>query len=336
MKVVYLVTAEPNSLCGVVDYANKLAAAVSRMGFETVVEKTTTWSFSFIKRIRLRYESDKDCIFHLQYPTLGMGKSLAPALLPLLMSPSKAFITLHEYEQFHIVRKYYFLPASLLTSNIIFTNEHERNVFQKIFPWKKSAYNIIPIGNNIDVSLKADSVVQRPRLVYFGQIAQNKGIEFYLQTVAYLREQGIDCECLLMGALVDPEGELTKSIQRNSQLYNIQCLFNMDAEAVSIELLKSSIALLPFPTGVGDKRGSALACLKHNLSLITKHGTNTPSWWTQATWHCNTFEEAGELVKDILIGKRAKVPNIRVLKESLIAREWDAIASKHVLLYKKA
>jgi hypothetical protein len=110
-------------------------------------------------------------------------------------------------------------------------------------------------------------------------------------------------------------------------------MYNLSSEDVSKELHKSSIAFLPFPTGVGDKRGSALACLKHDLALITIHSGLTPNWWKESTYHADNSEKSVTTIQAISAGNIAKTPAPKLLKKAMDEREWDNISCAHMSLY---
>jgi glycosyltransferase involved in cell wall biosynthesis len=336
MRVVYLVAVGSDQNCGVADYTRQLAQAVAEGGIDARVEELSAWSISTLRRLANAYGGEDSTILHLQYPSLGMGKSWAPALLPLVFPRRSTFVTFHEFEQFNPVRKLYFLFFSLLTGNLIVTNEHERRTLSRFFPWRASGCHVIPIGNNITVSpVRNGTRMERRSLIYFGQIAPNKGIEEFLQTVEHLRRQSDDIPCSIIGTLLDPRSDIARKVRDVASACGIDCLFNLSSEDVSKELQKARIALLPFPDGVSDKRGSALVCLNHGLAVITRHSSLTPRWWCETTHGVDNSKSAAHLVMDIVAGRRKEVPQPSSLVHALAEREWSNIAKSHIALYKK-
>jgi hypothetical protein len=103
----------------------------------------------------------------------------------------------------------------------------------------------------------------------------------------------------------------------------------LTSDEVSKELARSSHAYLPFPDGITDKRGSALACLKHGVAVLTTHSEQTPDWLRVATTHCPAPLDAANFVM------APELPRIdaAVLAEGLAEREWPAIAERHLCLY---
>lgn len=322
MKVVFLVANLPGDFCGVYNYTEKLAEA---LGDEVVVERIDRWSFAEAMRIRQKYQGQKDILFHLQYPSRGMEKSLAPGFLPVLLFPHKVFVTLHEFSVFNPLRKLIFLPYAFI-GRVVFTNDYEKTQWTRFFRFKPLQTNIIPIGNNITVMPRPPT--QTERLVYFGQIVEGKGVEFFLDTVALLRQSGVDTSIAVIGAMMD-KSSLTQRLNDAAQQYDVMLYLDRSEEDVSTLLHDSSVALLPFPDGLSEKRGSALACLAHGLQLVTKHTEKTPEWLAQVTFPAETPQEAADQFRKILCGTKRTLPDHQTLQN----RTWPAIAQKHRSIY---
>lgn len=333
MKTVFITTQQPNTKCGVVDYTKKLANALNNEKSEAQIEIFDCWSFHVISQIYKKFRNEKDIIFHLQYPTLGLGNSIAPAFLPLVCNPKKLFVTLHEFSVFNILRKLLFFPHALFSKKIAFTNDYERNVFLKFFPFAARKSIIIPLGSNITVVASREPITRQPRLIYFGQISEDKGLEFFIDTVSQLRANGSTIPITIMGSIIDKKGPIYSLVKQASEDYAIELLFNLEADDVSEQLQKSKVALLPFPDGITEKRGSALACLKHETMVITIHSKKTPQWMINTTYHAATPTDAGALTTSLLENKTENHKNDAELKTELALREWPEIAKIHLRHY---
>jgi glycosyltransferase involved in cell wall biosynthesis len=325
-----LVTSDPAVACGVADYTDQLARAFRRIGVAAAVERLPSWSLrSAWRAIRARAD-DPDHVFHIQYPSLGMGVSPAPGLFPLLAGRRRAFLTLHEFEIFNPVRKAYMLPHSF-GGRLVFTSEHELGRFKAIYPWAGGA--IIPVGNNITAPENLPLAAGRRRLVCFGQIAPGKGIEEFLEAVAALRAAGDDIPCAVIGADLDPSSEISRRIGEAAERLGIERRYNLSAQQVAEELGRSGIAYLPFPGGVSDKRGSALACLQHGLAVITRHSALTPDWWRKTTYDARNAQDAARTIAKIAKGDAPHTPDPAALEAAMAERSWISIARAHVALY---
>jgi len=114
-------------------------------------------------------------------------------------------------------------------------------------------------------------------MIYFGQIYEYKGIEDFIDTIRLLRVQNNNLPCAIIGALGDANTPIVKLIRKMAGTLDIELKFNLPPEKVADELSNSNIVLLPFPDGISDKRGSALACLEHGLTVISKTSTQARS-----------------------------------------------------------
>jgi len=338
MKIVFLIAAAADSRCGVGDYTAKLAEALRERGQDVVIERVGTWSLSAILALRKKYSGQKDVVFHLQYPSLGMGHSLTPALLPLLLPSSAVYVTLHEFSIFSKPRQLIFLSHAVLSKSMIFSNDYEKVAFRNALPFQRAALEIIPIGNNIEVVTPENglAVPRRQRVIYFGQLGEDKGIDFFLSTVQALRGQNVDFEAAMIGAVMDHDTPLMKQVREYADLYNIELLFDRSSAEVSKELAQSKVAILPFPDGISDKRGSALACLEHGVKVVTKHSIKTPEWLKRTTTGIETPDECTATVKALLDSNFANemAPETSLLEVEIARRKWPSIADEHLRLYR--
>lgn len=333
MNIVLLVASTKGEMCGVADYTERLAAAMSEIGASVRLEMIDRWSFSSIRALRRRY-SEPCTVFHMQYPSLKLGRSIAPGLLPFLLPNS--FVTLHEFGLFNMLRKLIFAFPGLLSRRVIFSNETEKRLFQRYFPFSQGRLTVLPIGNNIPRNSALLTERSKDRLAYFGQISRNKGIEFFIDTVSRLRALGSLIEVDMIGAMVEPDPDFVDMVEQASASHGIRLRLNLSPADVSAALSTATLALLPFPDGVSNKRGSALACLDHGLSVLTTHSEKTPAWLSAVTHGVATSEEAAALLGRIVAGDVARTRSPEILFRELQARDWHQIAHEHLTLYAAA
>jgi glycosyltransferase involved in cell wall biosynthesis len=169
---------------------------------------------------------------------------------------SRLFTTFHEFHVLHPLRRLAFLPQAIVGSNLIFTSENEWRYFQRFFAPYRGTAAIISIGNNIPCAVQQPKL-RRDRMIYFGQICERKGIEDFIDTVRLLRAQNNNFPCAIIGSLSDANTKIVKLILKMAGPLDIEVKFNLSTEEVADELNNSNIALLPFPDGISDKRGSA-------------------------------------------------------------------------------
>jgi len=320
-------------MCGVADYTGRLATALRDTGASVTVEYLDSWSFRHIMEIRRRYAGRKDVVFHLQYPSLSIGKSMSPGFLPLVLP--NIFVTLHEFRIFHILRKMVFLLPSLFAKAVIFSNDEEKALFAYYFPWSRKRLMVVPIGNNIPRLAPGKAPSGPERIVYFGQISRNKGIEFFIDTIARMREGGSVAEARMIGALVETDTDFVDYVRNSAGRLGIELKLNLSPEAVSETLSEATIALLPFPDGVSNKRGSALACLDHGVSVLTTHTERTPEWLAEVTYPVTSPDDAAAMIGKIVHGEIPRVRSPLVLEREMAARDWHAIAREHLRIYQQ-
>ncbi|WP_414091081.1 glycosyltransferase [Rhizobium sp. BR 314] len=330
--MVFIVASPRDSMCGVADYTTRLAAAFAGTSVTAVVEYPANFSFSTLMDIRRRH--GRDAAFHLQYPSLGMGKSFGPALIPLLFSHS--FVTLHEFRLFSLARKLIFLVYALLSKAVVFSSSEERDLFARWFPFSKSRLVVMPIGNNIPRHTVQLERRAARRIVYFGQISRDKGIEVFIETVRRLKTAGRDIEAVMIGALVDGHSEIVEMVRAAERDLRVRLALSLPSDDVSRELAAADMALLPFPGGVTDKRGSALACLDHGVTLLTTHSETTPDWLKQVSYPIEDAESATLIVARLIDGALPPDPAPEIRATELKVREWPEIARRLIALYKRS
>ncbi len=237
---------------------------------------------------------------------------------------------MHEFSIFSLARKLYMLPISLLSKRFIFTNDHEAKTFCKHYPWANNKIATIPIGTNITALESSND--NRNGVCYFGQIAEGKGIEDFLDMVQILRDNNHDMKCSVIGAIMDETLPIAKCLRQDAKNNKIELYLNKDNDEVSTLLSHHETAVLPFPDGVGDKRGSALACLANGVELITVHSKLTPQWWRDVSHDFINPNHTVDVIINIKNNQKTKDNNI--LQKALSERQWSSIAKRHNEIYK--
>jgi len=283
-------------------------------------------------RLQRAYRSTGEAVYHLQYPSMGIGVSLSPVVLPAL-SMGKYVVTLHEFSVFNPLRKAAFLSWALLGSAIVFSNEYERERFSALYSFARDRCHVIPIGTNIEGGPAVAGARRDGSVVFFGQLSPGKGVEEYLATARLLRLRKPDLKVVLMGRVMEPKSRFARQVRQACAETGIELLESLPAALVAERLGAASVAVLPFPDGISDKRGSALACLANGLTVVTVHSDKTPAWLRETTYSMRKPGDAVETVCQLLEGERTLNPNFEVLEAGLRERTWDSIAERHRSLY---
>ena len=231
----------PPARCGVGDYADILANALSRRGMEVVVLTSgylgisrrfgnpavlpviSEWSIARIGRVVWQIMKAKPHIVHFQFPTSEYHKhrlfDILVGVIRLLPGARKVVVTLHEPVTIKKTRyRWLFRPLrhwlSLRWANgIIVVDGTYYKALQRVSDHLRLTPHItIPIGSNIPTSTLTGEGRDRLRdglgvprstllLSYFGFIQPRKGIEKALEVVERVNGQGIAAVLLIVGEL---------------------------------------------------------------------------------------------------------------------------------------
>ncbi|PIK73750.1 hypothetical protein CS379_06635, partial [Methylobacterium frigidaeris] len=177
------------------------------------------------------------------------------------------------------------------------------------------------------------SEAREPTLVYFGQIGPDKGLEAFLAVSERLRAGGESLAIVVIGSPSGPDCPVFRDVSARADQLGIRLVLNAEPEQVSDELSRARVAFLPFPDGVSEKRGSALACLEHGLVVVTTHSAKTPDWLRASTVPHVSVEETAAALRTLVSadGHRAAVAGRD--PDALRARTWPSIAERHLALY---
>ena len=86
--------------CGVADYANLLAGSLFMKDVQVIPLSVTGFGLRSISSIRRQLSDSGADILHIQYPAIGYGRSLVPAILAAAPKPQPIVVTLHEFGGF--------------------------------------------------------------------------------------------------------------------------------------------------------------------------------------------------------------------------------------------
>ena len=174
----------------------------------------------------------------------------------------------------------------MLTANGgIATNSEIIYLLKRYFPIFLKNTCHIPIGSNIKLmpsGINGQKIIEAkysidpnvPILSFFGMSYPGKGLEMLLRTAKILIERHkVVFKLLVIGG---GESDVFEYIQENMELAralgiqdNVVFTGEIPVEEVSALFNSSSAIILPFTSGVSDRRGSLMAALAHNKAIIT-------------------------------------------------------------------
>lgn len=273
MNITMITGSFPPEACGVGYNTARLTEALRAEGVLVNVITQSKWSLnnlrSFLKQI-LECQPD---IVHIQYPSVGYGKSILPQLISLF-TRYPAVVTLHEFIDVHILRRMASILFSFRCRSLIFTIGYERDYYAKWVPWSLRRSAVIPIGSNIS---KANGESQRDErtVAYFGLIRTKKGLEDFIQLAKLSEKQGRNY-CFEIIGMPDPRQETYFDMLRQQTIgLPIEWKVGLSPEDVAQRLRIVSFAYLPFPDGASEKRSSLLAVLGNGVVVLTKRSKRT-------------------------------------------------------------
>lgn len=327
MKVVMVSGSWPPASCGVGDYAEQLSAALAVSDVDVVRfgghgEVSARGLLRSISQIR----SFKPDLVHIQYPTVGYGRSIAPAALSLLLR-LPVVVTLHEFASFRFYRLPWFMPYTIVKA-LIFTSGAEQRSFRRRLHRTPRISEIIPIGSNIPVAPDTSPDVRT--VCYFGLLMPNKGIEAFLSLARLMAGQGYVFS--LIGSTPVKWQSYGEGVVQEAKSLGIRTFLNETSDAVAMRLKENTYAYLPFPDGVTEKRGSLLATIVNGLKVMGPFGANSIPPVTNYVVEASSPEHARQNLLDAENGVDRWLGIDRIGAEA--AFNWSNIGERHVELYR--
>ena len=329
MKIAMLSGSWPPDRCGVGDYTERLSLALGEHGIEVVRlghEGFDVWSIPQVQRRMSDCGAD---ILHVQYPTNGYGRSIAPALLAALSNRRPVVATLHEFTCFRPYRLPWFIPYALRADAVVFTNGTEHDAFRKRLGWLGTHTEIIPIGSNIPVG-PAGSRKDRS-VCYFGLIMPGKGLEQVLELTELLIPKGF--EVSVIGSVPPHVAQYGADLIGRFRSAGAKTFLDEDPTSVATLLGCQSYAYLPFPDGATDKRGSLLAAIVNGVRVVAPLGVGSRSPVSDWIMPAYSAVEAAKLLTDLARGTSQWTGSMA--GDLATQYTWESIARRHVALYAK-
>ncbi|HCC0890790.1 TPA: glycosyltransferase family 1 protein [Salmonella enterica] len=258
----------PDDKCGVGDYVYNLNQEIEKTHSICVVKLSL---FELVCKIILNRKIIK--LINIQYPSIGFATNKISAFKPhIAFIVAKLFclktsITLHEFSSLS-KRAQYFLKIFNFADYIIFTTGYEKNIGDKaLFNSEKT--RLIPIASNIPSCRKKEKKFD---LVHFGIISKGKGIEEFIWIIKELNNKNIKFRSALIGYVPDANNNYANLIMEQCTEQNCELLLNKSAAEISTLLAETDIAILPYPDGISERRGTALAAMNNHALVFSLRG----------------------------------------------------------------
>ena len=320
----------PPEACGVGDYTRKLADALEDQGLEVELLRLRPSRVANLATFRRRIDRLRAQLVHIQYPTVGYGASLLPHALALALR-GPVVTTLHEYSQAHVLRRASLWAFARASDALVFTDWYERRLFLRRFPGVDRTSVVIPVGSSIPSGSATAS--ESHRIVYFGLLRPEKGLEEFLELASLVRGNGRPYE---LSIIAKPDRRFPRylaGVREQATRLGVELAFDLPATQVADRLASARFAYLPYPDGASLRRTSLLAALTNGLVVLTTLGVRTPrelaATVLAAPGPARALDTIDEVVRHPEQGEtmaekgRAYADRFR----------WEAIAGEHLRLY---
>jgi glycosyltransferase involved in cell wall biosynthesis len=331
MKVLMISGSYPPDVCGVGDYTCHLAEALIARGLEVILLQRKDWSWRSRRELLEEVRGTDYDILHIQYPSVGYGRSLLPQYLSFLCP---AVVTLHEFSHSRFLRKLASFPFLLSARQLLFTTEFEQNWNQRLFPWIAAKSVAIPIGANIGPT-SGSGPRRRDEVIYFGLISPRKGIEEVLDFASVACQSSSNIQVRIIGQIAPIFQKYASTLMdRSRDLPVIWTLGKSESELASL-FASASLAYLPFPDGASERRGSLKAMLSSGVVCISTEGKQLSDSLRKvlvlARDGKDAFAKATELLGDRSTWERLSAEALAYSQSF----QWSHIAARHIEIYTK-
>jgi glycosyltransferase involved in cell wall biosynthesis len=257
------------------DSQDLLEPILSARGIDIIPVDLGNWSLAAVPKVLKAIARQRPDGILMQYPTFAFGKSLGPPVLSMLQQIAPNLVMLHEFVAAHPLRKAAVGVLLLGADRIGVTAEREANGLVSWYPWLRQRIRSIPIASNIPG--RSWHPTKPARVIYFGQLRPNKGIEDFFTCRDRIAAQVPEAIFEIVGARVPGLESYTKMVLDNAASRGITLTLDREPLEVSAILSAATVALLPFPGGSSLRRGSLLAAAACGIPIVTTTGDDTPA-----------------------------------------------------------
>ncbi len=328
MKITFVSPSFPPEVCGVGSYTAKLAEALAGNNIETNVLTSTNTSFHPLRigTVYNQLKKDRPDVLHVQFPTKERLSALE-ALLLFKVAKSlgiKTSITIHEHEPFYSKKSQ--LRNKLLASSadvVIVNNLQSHELFKK----QKVKSIIIHNGPTIDRTSAYPDRKDGTVLTFFGFVAPHKRI---LETLSSIKRSSVD-DSVSIRIIGKYDTSDSYHLLVEKQLGpKDEWLSGLDDAEASREIVKSTLAILPFEHGVSEKNSTVISMFHLGVPVMT----NGPIPIVLRDAVLDGGSDFGAELKKAL-GNQELIYTIKTSASKLIKEDfnWVACSSQHVQAY---
>jgi glycosyltransferase involved in cell wall biosynthesis len=357
MKVLFISGSYPPMKCGVGDYSNLLAKALSvdpevqigvltstsagELGktdginiFPVIIRWDLNEALKVIEVIR-HWSPD---IVHIQYPTQGYGKGLLPCLLPMISWLMGKKIVQTWHEGFGLRDLVELLLKSIIPSGLVFVRPRYNEYLHPLFRWalwgKKAVFipnaSSIPrvdLSDNEKIAIKKHYLKKQKRLiVFFGFIFPQKGVDLLFEIADPASDQ------IVIAGEIDETGAYSQEIKMQAAaepwMDKVTITGFLPAADVASLLAVADAVILPFRLGGGEWNTSIHGAILNGAFVITTSLTQNGYDKKHNVYYAKVDE-----IQEMSTALKTYAGIRREYHTDIDRDEWRQIADKHRSLY---
>lgn len=370
MKICFISGALPDVSCGVGDYVDSLARALTRRDQDVAVLTTaspalrpsfdyrvvplaTAWSLGDARRVATVAADERPDVLHLQFPGVGYGRGFGACFAPWavrlrgprvrgmkLRGPRPLLVTtMHEFHRFRLRHRIRLALALSACDLVVAPDPTVLASIRRHLWWRPGLTTaMIPLASNVwpdaTTSLGSEPSMGDELVVgYWGFVRPDKGVDLLLEAFAQVRQTRP--ARLIMAGDPGPDAACIASVGAQAEKLGlsgvIETTGRLPAEALSRVLRSFDVCVLPYPDGLLENRGTYAGAVAHGLYVVT------------TALHKRGFEPETN-TSFVAPGDREALVSA-ILEASVRPRRpvaatsggaWDEIAGLHLAAYQRA
>lgn len=317
-KIIFIIP-KSKSPCGIYDYTINVINEAQKK-HDNIDGVVITPSLVFWLKLLVKCNND---IIVMQYPALVYRSSFFPAIYALFSKylGGNLITVLHENSEASRLRKIINKIILHSSNKIIVTNKVEYDYLPE--GRIKDKADIISIGSNtVGISPLPESKPLNNRVVFFGLVRKDKGIEEFIELIDSDRQK--EFEYIFVGGTTEVDPVYTSKVIDVLNARDVELHLNKELNIVHHILCSCTYSYLIYPDGASERRGSLLAALKAGCIIFSNDDRQTSEIIRQVINYPSLAEmrkihKLSVSVKRNLIGKSLTVNELY---------SWDEIAKK--------
>ena len=330
LKVCVIAGSLPPQVCGVGDYTAALISALRSRGIDVAVIHRDRWRIADIRGVLRQLRQARPDVVHVQYPTHGFRRSLAPHFLHLCMPRRLRVTALHDYAgQRWPVRTA--MSVFACGGEVVINAGPDRDAFVKRHPWMASRVRHIAIGSNVPGGPWAPE--DGFSVVHFGMLRPNKGVEEFIELAKLSQQKGRPWRFRIAGAVLPHARQYADHLFRLAEGTAIEWHMGLTAAEVSETLRRASVAYLAPTGGLHERRGTLLACAANGVPVIGKLDWATPDFLKQYFIPARTAADALQALDRLSSNPHELAA--QSMRSTALDRQfsWDTITGDYIALF---